>query len=567
MRVSKLFLSTLREVPSDAEIPSHQLMLRAGMIRKCASGIYAFMPIGLRSYKKVENIIREEMDKAGAQELIMPALLPAESYQASGRWDKFGPEMFRLHDRGDRDFCLGPTHEEPFTEAVRDNIKSYKQLPITLYQIQHKYRDEKRPRFGVIRAREFVMKDAYSFDVDEAGLDVSYQAMYKAYRAIFDRLGLDYKVVDADSGAMGGSGSQEFMVNSPIGEDAICFCDACGYAANEEKAPCGVPEGVEKQAELPMEKIHTPNVKTIEELMAFMNSEPSEFVKTIIYNIDGKIVAVMVRGDREINETKLANLYDATEMTLAAFEDVERVTGAKVGFAGPVNLKEKIEVIIDNEVSVMSNFIVGACETDYHFKNVNIGRDFTPDKVVDVRNAIPGDACPKCGKPLEMARGTEVGHIFKLGTKYSDALGCNFLDKDGKENPMIMGCYGIGVSRTLAAIIEQNHDDDGIKWPMVAAPYQVAVIPTKVNDEETMGLAEKIYEDLIAKGYEALLDDRNERPGVKFKDSDLIGIPFRITVGRRASEGIVEIKYRSTGESSEVTVEEAVKAFEALANA
>ena len=563
MRVSKLFMATQREIPADAEIPSHQLMLRSGMIRKCASGIYSFMPIGLRSYKKVENIIREEMDKAGAQELIMPALLTAETYQASGRWEKFGPEMFRLEDRGGRPFCLGPTHEEPFTEAVRDTIKSYKQLPVTLYQIQHKYRDEKRPRFGVIRAREFVMKDAYSFDTDEEGLDKSYQAMYKAYRRIFDRLGLDYTVVDADSGAMGGSGSQEFMVKSPIGEDAICYCDACGYAANEEKAACNVPEK-DNSEPLPIEKIHTPDVKTIEELMAFMNTEPSAFVKTILYNIDGKIVAVMVRGDREINETKLTNLYDATELTLAAFDDVERVTGAKVGFAGPVGLKEKIEVVMDNEVSAMANFIVGACETDYHFKNVNIGRDFTPDKIADVRNAVEGDACPKCGQPLKMARGTEVGHIFKLGTKYSDALGCVYLDKDGKENTMIMGCYGIGVSRTLAAIIEQNHDDDGIKWPVVAAPYKVIVVPTKVNDEENMGLAEKIYEQLLDEGVEVLIDDRNERPGVKFKDADLIGIPLRITVGRRAGEGIVEIKYRATGEASEVSVEEALNAVRGL---
>ena len=563
MRVSKLFMTTQREIPADAEIPSHQLMLRSGMIRKCASGIYSFMPIGLRSYKKVENIIREEMDNAGAQELIMPALLTAETYQASGRWEKFGPEMFRLEDRGGRPFCLGPTHEEPFTEAVRDTIKSYKQLPVTLYQIQHKYRDEKRPRFGVIRAREFVMKDAYSFDVDEEGLDKSYQAMYKAYRRIFDRLGLDYTVVDADSGAMGGSGSQEFMVKSPIGEDAICYCDDCGYAANEEKAQCTVPEKDNSEA-LPMEKIHTPDVKTIEELMAFMNTEPSAFVKTIIYNIDGKIVAVMVRGDRDINETKLTNLYDANELTLAAFDDVERVTGAKVGFAGPIGLKEKIEVVMDNEVSAMANFIVGACETDYHFKNVNIGRDFTPDKIADVRNAVEGDACPKCGKPLKMARGTEVGHIFKLGTKYSDALGCVYLDKDGRENTMIMGCYGIGVSRTLAAIIEQNHDDDGIKWPVVAAPYKVIVVPTKVNDEENMSLAENIYNRLIEEGVEVLIDDRNERPGVKFKDADLIGIPLRITVGRRASEGIVEIKYRATGETAEVSVEEALVAVRNL---
>ena len=559
MRVSNLFFATQREVPADAEIPSHKLMLRAGLIRKMSSGIYAYMPMGFKVYKNVEKVIREEMDRAGAQELIMPALLPAEAYQASGRWEKFGPEMFRMSDRGGRPFCLGPTHEEPFTEAVRDTFRSYKNLPVTLYQIQHKYRDEKRPRFGVIRSREFVMKDAYSFDVDEEGLDKSYKIMYDAYRRIFDRLGLDYTVVDADSGAMGGSGSQEFMVKSPIGEDAICFCDACGYAANEEKASCKEGEA-DTSAELPIEKIHTPDVKTIEELIAFMNTTADKFVKTILYNIDGKIVAVMVRGDRDINETKLGNIYDATEMDLASFEDVERITGAKVGFAGPVGLKEKIEVVMDTEVAGMKNFIVGACETDYHFKNVNIGRDFTPDIVKDVKNVKSGDLCPKCGQPLGMARGVEVGHIFKLGTKYSDSLGCIYLDKEGKEHSMVMGCYGIGVSRTIAAIIEQYNDEDGIKWPAIAAPYKVIVIPTNTKDETVMGVAEKLYNAYIDAGYETLIDDRNERPGVKFKDADLLGIPLRVTVGRRAGEGIVELKFRMDGAMSEATIDEAIEA-------
>ena len=559
MRVSRLFMATQREIPADAEIPSHQLMLRAGLIRKMSSGIYAYMPMGFKVYKNVEKVIREEMDRAGAQELIMPALLPAEAYQASGRWEKFGPEMFRMSDRGGRPFCLGPTHEEPFTEAVRDTFRSYKNLPVTLYQIQHKYRDEKRPRFGVIRSREFVMKDAYSFDVDEEGLDKSYKIMYDAYRRIFDRLGLDYTVVDADSGAMGGSGSQEFMVKSPIGEDAICFCDACGYAANEEKASCKEGEA-DTSAELPIEKIHTPDVKTIEELIAFMNTTPDKFVKTILYNIDGKIVAVMVRGDRDINETKLGNIYDATEMDLASFEDVERITGAKVGFAGPVGLKEKIEVVMDTEVAGMKNFIVGACETDYHFKNVNIGRDFTPDIVKDVKNVKSGDLCPKCGQPLGMARGVEVGHIFKLGTKYSDSLGCIYLDKEGKEQSMVMGCYGIGVSRTIAAIIEQYNDEDGIKWPAIAAPYKVIVIPTNTKDETVMGVAEKLYNAYIDAGFETLIDDRNERPGVKFKDADLHGIPLRVTVGRRAGEGIVELKFRMDGAMSEATIDEAIEA-------
>ncbi|MBO7451062.1 MAG: proline--tRNA ligase [Clostridiales bacterium] len=560
MRVSKLFMATQREIPSDAEIPSHQLMLRAGLMRKVASGIYSFMPVGYKAYRNVERVVREEMDRAGAQELIMPAVLPAEVYQASGRWDKFGPEMFRLLDRGGRQFCLGPTHEEPFTEAVRDTIRSYKQLPVTLYQIQHKYRDEKRPRFGVMRAREFVMKDAYSFDADEAGLDISYQTMYKAYCRIFDRLGLDYIIVDADSGAMGGSGSQEFMVKSVVGEDAICYCTECSYAANEEKASTIPPEPAKDFEMKEVEKIHTPNVKTIEELMGFMNSEPTSFAKTILYDIDGKIVAVMVRGDREINETKLGNLYDATEMNLAAFEDVERITGAKVGFAGPVDLKEKVDLIVDPEVLAMENFIVGANETDYHFKNVNYGRDFEATKVADVRNVVEGDKCPKCGKPLAMCRGVEVGHIFKLGTKYSKALNCVYLDKDGKENPMIMGCYGIGVGRTLAAVIEQYNDEDGIKWPTEVAPYKVVVVPTKVVDEECMKIAEGIYDKLLDAGVDVLIDDRNERPGVKFKDSDLIGVPVRITVGRRAGEGIVEVKYRQTGEQVELTVDEAIKA-------
>ena len=553
-------MATQREIPADAEIPSHQLMLRAGLIRKVASGIYSFMPLGYRTYRKVEAVIREEMDKAGAQELIMPALLPAEVYQESGRWEKFGPEMFRLSDRGGRSFCLGPTHEEPFTEAVRDTISSYKQLPVTLYQIQHKYRDEKRPRFGIMRGREFVMKDAYSFDVDEAGLSESYDTMYKAYRAIFDRLGLDYTVVDADSGAMGGSGSQEFMVKSEVGEDGICYCDECGYAANEEKAGCVTP-AQDTADMLDIEKIHTPDVKTIDDLVGYMNCGADKFVKTILYNIDGKIVAAMCRGDRDINETKLANLYDATEMELAAFVDVERVTGAKVGFAGPVGLKEKIDIVVDSEVSVMRNFVVGADETDYHLKNVNIGRDFEATTIADIRNAVEGDVCPKCGKgKMKMARGVEVGHIFKLGTKYSKALNCVYLDKDGKSNLVVMGCYGIGVGRTLAAIIEQHHDDNGIIWPAEVAPYKAIVVPTKVNDEANMALAEKIYSDLAAAGVEVLIDDRNERPGVKFKDADLIGIPLRITVGRRAGEGIVEVKRRDSDEAVEMTADEAVAA-------
>jgi len=558
MRISKLFMPTQREIPSDAEIVSHQLMLRAGLMKKIASGIYSFLPVGYRAYRKVENIVREEMDRAGAQELIMPAILPAEVYMASGRWDKFGQEMFRLQDRGGRQFCLGPTHEEPFTETVRDNVKSYRQLPITLYQIQHKYRDEKRPRFGVMRAREFVMKDAYSFDADEAGLDISYKAMYEAYCRIFDRCGLDYILVDADSGAMGGSGSQEFMVKSLVGEDAIAYCPACGYAANEEKAVCTVPQTTVPSELFAIEKIHTPNVHTIDELMDFVKAPSKEFVKTILYSIDGKIVAVMVRGDREINETKLSNLFDATELVLASFADVERVTGAAVGFAGPVDLKEALELIVDNEVASMSNFIVGANETDYHLKNVNLPRDFKPTRIADIRTIVSGDPCPKCKAPVETCRGIEVGHIFKLGTKYSDALDCKFLDQAGQEKSMIMGCYGIGVGRTLAAIIEQHYDENGIIWPLATAPYHAIVIPTNTSDELINSVAEDIHNRLQEAGIEVLIDDRAERPGVKFKDADLIGIPLRITVGRKASEGIVEYKERATGVVTELTVDEVV---------
>ncbi len=558
MRISKMFMPTQREVPAEAEIISHQLMLRAGLMRKIASGVYSFLPLGYRTFRKVEQIVREEMDRAGAQELIMPAILPAEIYMESGRWDVFGPEMFRLKDRSNREFCLGPTHEEPFTETVRNEIQSYRALPVTLYQIQHKYRDEKRPRFGVMRSREFVMKDAYSFDRDDAGLDISYKAMAKAYCRIFDRCGLDYIVVDADSGAMGGSGSQEYMVKSSVGEAGIAFCNSCGYAANDEKAPCVTPVNDSKSEMLPTEKIHTPDVKTIEELMNFLGLAPEMFAKTLVYSADGKIVVAMVRGDRQINETKLTNILGCIELTLASARDVEEITGAAVGFAGPIGLKKDVTVICDSEVAQMTNMVVGANETGYHTKNVNLGRDFTPSKIVDIRTIEQGDACPSCGTPVELCRGIEVGHIFKLGTKYSKSLGCNFIDENGKENPMIMGCYGIGINRTMAAVIEQNYDENGIIWPLSVAPYAAVVVPVAINDETQMKVAEEIYEQLLSAGVEVLIDDRDERGGVKFKDSDLIGIPMRITVGRKVKEGIVEFKDRKSGETLELTPEDAI---------
>ncbi len=558
MKVSKLLMPTLREVPAEAEIKSHQLMLRAGLMRKAATGVYSYLPLGVKTLQNVEKVIREGMNNHGAQELLMPAILPKEILEESGRWEVFGPEMFRLKDRNNRDYCLGPTHEEMFTITVRDEVRSYKNLPLTLYQIQTKYRDERRPRFGVMRSREFIMKDAYSFDLTQEGLDKSYKEMYDAYCEIFTRMKMDFTIVDADSGAMGGSGSQEFMVKSDVGEDTIAYCEKCGYAANDEKM-AGVPTECEcPEGDLPMEKIHTPNVKTIDDLTELFSCKPCLFVKTLIYRADQEIVAVMVRGDREVNETKLQNFLGCLELEMADSRAVEEVTGAAVGFAGPVGIKCK--VIMDLEVEKMKNFIIGANETDYHYKNVQLGRDFTPDCVVDVRNVVSGDICPKCGGTIKTAQGIEVGHIFKLGTKYSKALGCTCLDENGKESTIIMGCYGIGVNRCIAAIVEQNADENGIVWPVEIAPYKVIVVPVKADDPEQMGMAEDIYNRFRKMGVDVLLDDRNERPGVKFKDADLIGVPVRITVGKRSGEGIVEYKLRTENDSVDMPVDEAVNA-------
>lgn len=558
MRMTNLLVPTLREVPAEAEIKSHQLMLRAGYIRKVAAGIYSYLPLGIKTLRKVENIVREEMDNAGAQELLMPAILPAEVYQASGRWEVFGPSMFKLKDRNNREFCLGPTHEEPFTQTVIDEVRSYKEYPLTLYQIQTKYRDEGRPRFGLIRGREFVMKDAYSFDLDEAGLDVSYQKMYKAYCRIFERLGLDYTIVDADSGAMGGSGSQEFMVKSPVGEDGIAYCDSCGYAANYEKAVCIPTKKDYPEGDLELQKVFTPNVHTIEELVDFMGTEPYIFAKTIIYKADDKYIAAMVRGDREINEVKLKNLVGCVDdLELAAPAVVRELTNAQVGFAGPIGLN--IPVYADLEVQEMKNFVIGANETDNHYKNVNIGRDFTPTRFADIRVIEEGDICPKCGKPIKAAQGIEVGHIFKLGTKYSKALGLTYLDESGEAKTVVMGCYGIGVTRCISAAIEQGNDENGIILPVSVAPFEAIVVPVNVQEKEQSEVAEKIYNDLKASGIDVLIDDRPERAGVKFKDADLIGIPVRIVVGKKVNDGIVEYKLRKDSEAVEVSIEDAVK--------
>lgn len=554
MKMSNMLVGTLREVPAEAEIESHKLMLRAGLMRKMAAGIYNYMPLGLKVIENVKNIVREEMNNAGAQEFLASALIPAELWQESGRWDAYGAEMFRLKDRHNRDFCLGPTHEEVFTDIVRNEIKSYKQLPLNLYQIQTKYRDERRPRFGVMRSREFIMKDGYSFDKDQEGLDLAYEKMRKAYVNIFNRCGLDAKAVAADSGAIGGSGSAEFMVKSEVGEDDVVFCTACDYAANIEKAP-STPEHAEKEELMEVEKVETPAVKSIEDLAKFFECSPKKIAKTLIFQADDKVVAVVLRGDREANEVKIANaIGEVIELEMASEEAVKEATGAAVGFAGPMGIKVDM-LLVDQEVANMYNFIIGANETDMHLKNVNYGRDFE-GIVGDFRNVTIGEKCPECGKEITISRGTEVGHIFKLGTKYSESMGATFIDEDGKAKPFIMGCYGIGVTRTVASIIEQHNDENGIIWPLGVAPYHVSVIPANVKNEEQATKAEEIYNELRKMGVEALLDDRKERAGVKFKDSELMGIPMRITVGKMIGEGQVEFKLRNGGEVETLSIGE-----------
>ena len=562
MRVSQLLMPTLREVPAEAESASHILMLKAGLIRKLTSGIYAFLPLGLRVLRKIEGIIRGEMNKAGAQELLMPALLPGDFYRESGRWDVFGQEMFRLEDRSGREFCLGPTHEEIFTMVASHEIRSYKELPKILYQIQTKYRDEIRPRFGVIRSREFLMKDAYSFDRDAEGLNKSYNSMRDAYCRIFKRCGLDYIAVDADSGAMGGSGSQEFMVRSDIGEAVIAYCEVCGYAASDEKAQCTPKPYIQTDKGITnsnrtMKLVETPDARTINDLTEFFKCNTWEFSKTLIYKADGKIIAAMVRGDRELNEAKLRSHLGAAELEMADAAAVVRVTGADVGFTGPVGLNSEIELIVDKEVALMEKMIVGANQTGFHYCDVIPERDFKPTAVIDLRMIAENDLCPGCGHPITLAHGIETGHVFKLGTKYSSPMDCTYLDDTGKEQPMIMGCYGIGISRTMAAIIEQHNDENGIIWPAAVAPYQVII--TLVNPADTIqkDTAERMYKDLKAMGIEVLLDDRDERAGVKFKDADLIGIPIRITVGKRAGEGIVEYKERQSSVKEELNLQNA----------
>ncbi len=545
MRLSRMLLPTLREAPRDAEIDSHVLMMRAGIMRKLGSGLYTLLPLGLKALQNVIAIVREEMNNAGAQEILPPILMPADLWKETGRFQVMGREMFRLTDRHDNEMVLGPTHEEAFTATVRENAKSYRDLPLNLYQINTKFRDEIRPRFGVMRCREFIMKDAYSFDMDEAGLSANYQAMRTAYRNIFKRCGLDVSPVQADSGSMGGSDSEEFMVPSKVGEEEILKCpdSGCGYVANSERAVSGLKfPGQPETADKP-EEVKTPDVKTIDELTAFFKTTPDRFLKTLVYRADGEPVLAVVRGDFDVNEVKLKNALKCSELELAGEETVLKVTGAPAGFVSPVGLN--LKTVADESVFSVANGIAGANKQDIHFKNVNPERDWKTAIRADIRTVKPGEPCPKCGKPLDSYRGIEVGHIFKLGYKYTSAMNVKVLDKDGKEVTPIMGCYGIGVGRTLASVIEQCHDDNGVVWPMSVAPYQVIVTPVNVQDAAQMKAAEDLYSELKKK-YAVLLDDRDERPGVKFKDADLIGIPIRVTVGKSLqTDGKIEIKERA----------------------
>lgn len=554
MRLKNSFFYTIREDSKDEESRSGNLLVRAGMIKKSSAGFYMTMPMGQRVIRKIEDIIRDEMNKAGAQELTMPTVIPEEVYENSGRREAFGSNMFALRDRNDKRYVLGPTHEELFAMAGMMDGSSYKDFPYNLYQIQNKFRDETRPRYGLIRTREFTMKDAYSYDVDLAGLDVSYQKMFDAYCNIFDRMHLNYKIVQADTGAMGGLLSEEFQAITDIGEDTVVLCDSCDLASNLEITPVVIQGGPSDEAELAYEMVETPNAKTIEEVAAFFNQPVTSFVKTLIYNVDGELYAFLMKGDRELNETKVLKLLGANEMELATFDEVEQATHAKVGFAGPIGLE--IKVVMDNEVANMKNFITGANKTDHHYKNVNT-KDFDVYKQADIVSVHEGDVCPNCGGKLNFARGIEVGNTFKLGTKYAESMNFNYLDKEQKLHPVVMGSYGIGVQRCMAAIVEQFNDENGIVWPMSVAPYQVEIIIVNLKDEAQVKLADALYEDLQAQGVEVLYDDRDERVGVKFKDNELIGIPLRITVGKKAGEGIVEFKTRTT-EKEEIASNEVV---------
>jgi len=555
MRASQLFFPTLREVPADAEMTSHKLLLRAGFIRRVGAGIYNYLPLGYKSLRKIENIIREEMNSHGAQELLMPAMVPAEYYQEGGRWDL--DVLFKYKDRYDREYAIGFTHEEVVTDIVRRDVRSYRELPLNLYQMQNKGRDEPRPRGGLVRGREFLMLDAYSFDRDWEGLDRTYVQMYEAFSRIMARAGLDVTVVQAESGAIGGKESEEYMVLTDAGEDTVLICDKCGYAANSEKAAIGerpVKESSEEQ--LALELVDTPNCRTIEQISSFLKKSPKKMIKTLIYKAGDEVIAAMVRGDREMNEFKLAAAAGVKGVEMADAETIERVTNAPVGFAGPVGLKG-VRIIADPEIKGMANAVVGGNKADAHYINVNLGRDFEPTAYADLRVADKGDPCPICDGTLTVRRGMEMGHIFKLGTRYSDAMNAKFLDEEGKENPFIMGCYGIGVSRMLAAIPEVNSDADGMVWPISVAPFEVEVILLNPSDDAQCNAATRLYEELQQAGVDVLLDERDERPGVKFKDADLMGVPIQVVSGRLAAEGKVEVRLRTSRDKNEVALDDA----------
>ncbi|RFU61562.1 proline--tRNA ligase [Peribacillus glennii] len=555
MKQSMTLIPTLREVPADAEIKSHQLLLRAGFMRQNASGVYSFMPLGKKVLQKIEAIIREEMDAAGAVELLMPALQQAELWQESGRWYSYGPELMRLKDRNEREFALGATHEEVITSLIRDEVKSYKRLPLSLYQIQTKFRDEKRPRFGLLRGREFIMKDAYSFHANQESLDEVYQKLFTAYSNIFRRCGLNFRAVIADSGAMGGKDTHEFMVLSDVGEDTIAYSDTSNYAANIEMAPVVAKYEKPTEAERELEKVHTPGKKSIQEVSEFIHAKAKDCIKSLLFKVDGKNVLVLVRGDHEVNDIKLKNYYAASVVELAEPEETKQILGCSIGSLGPVNVSGDVEILADHAVGAIVNGVCGANEEDYHYTNLNPGRDFSDVAYTDLRFILEGDPSPDGEGTIQFAKGIEVGHVFKLGTRYSEAMGASFLDENGRSQPMIMGCYGIGVSRTLAAVAEQFNDENGLLWPENLAPFKIHVIPVNVKDESQAKLAEDLYSDLRKQGYEVLMDDRQERPGVKFADSDLIGIPVRITVGKKAADSIVEVKLRKNGEVHEVNRE------------
>lgn len=558
MLASRLYSPTLRELPADAVVVSHQYMLKAGMMRKVGNGIYSFLPLAWRSIQKVEKIIREEINKTGAQEIMMPIVQPAELWQKTGRWDVFGPEMFKLKDRNEREYCLGPTHEELVTSLIQMDTTSYKQLPVSVYQIQNKYRDEKRPRFGLMRSREFIMKDGYTFDADEEGLDKQYKLMYDAYSRIFTRCGLTFRPVIADSGAIGGSGSHEFEVLADSGEADIVYCENCDFAANIEAVdPLTIKSDIHNDKE--KEIVETPGQHTIEMVCDFLHAPVKQSVKAVVYNVDGLVVLAMVRGDHEVNETKIQHIYNAINVDMASDEDLKKV-GLTAGYISPIGLKrtKEFDILVDSTVMEMQDACCGANEKDKHYIHVNPARDFKDVRVETIRQIEEGDACPHCGGKIVRCRGIEVGQVFKLGTKYSEALHATFLDNQGKSHPFVMGCYGIGVTRTVAASIEQNHDADGIIWPVAIAPYEVVIVPANNKSEEVMAAAKKLYDSMEDSRDEVVLDDRNERAGIKFKDADLIGYPVRVTIGKKWQQsGSVEIKIRRSGEVVEVPLEEA----------